>query len=207
MSNRMTETPVISPSATVINSRLGKYCSVGDNTRFCYSELGDFSYVSVNSNVFSTRIGKFSSISWNVSINPAVHDYHRFTQHPMLFASKYGMLSDNRPYYKQYGETVIGNDVWIGCNVLIMGGVAIGDGAVIGAGARISHDVPPYAIVIGNNNHLKNRFSDDIIEELLALKWWDLPIEIIRQKISFLAEHPTVENIRELKNILAQKEE
>ena len=206
MSNRMTETPVISPSATVINSRLGKYCSVGDNTRFCYSELGDFSYVSVNSNVFSTRIGKFSSISWNVSINPAVHDYQRFTQHPMLFASKYGMLQDNHPFYRQYGDTVIGNDAWIGCNVLIMGGVAIGDGAVIGAGARISHDVPPYAVMIGNNNHMRNRFSDEIIENLIELKWWDLPIEVIRQNISILAENPTLENIQELKNILAKKE-
>lgn len=122
MSNPMSESAEISESAVTINSRFGKYCSVGANTRFCYSELGDFSYVSVNSNIFSTKIGKFSSLSWNVSINPANHDYNRFTQHPILFAAKYGMLPDRKPFYKQYSETAVGNDVWIGCNSLILGG-------------------------------------------------------------------------------------
>lgn len=122
MSKLMSEKPEIAESAIITHSKFGKYCSVGANTRFCYSELGDFSYISVNSNIFSTKIGKFASLSWNVSVNPANHDYNRFTQHPMLFAAKYGMLPDNKPYYRQYGETSIGNDVWIGCNTLIMGG-------------------------------------------------------------------------------------
>lgn len=192
----------IASSATVINSRLGNHCSVGANTRFCYSELGDFSYVSVNSNVFSTTIGKFSSISWNVSINPANHDPQRFTQHPVLFASKYGMLKDGKPYYRQYGEVTIGNDVWIGCNALIMGGVTIGDGAVIGAGARISKDVPPYAVMIGNNQLLRYRFPSDIISELLTLKWWDLPIESIREIIPFLAKEVTKDSLQNLQKQL-----
>lgn len=195
----MSESAEISESAVTINSRFGKYCSVGANTRFCYSELGDFSYVSVNSNIFSTKIGKFSSLSWNVSINPANHDYNRFTQHPILFAAKYGMLPDRKPFYKQYSETAVGNDVWIGCNSLILGGVNIGDGAIIGAGARVSHDVPPYAIMVGNNRHLKNRFSDEIISELLELKWWDLPVEFIRRNISILSETPTNHTIQLLR--------
>lgn len=205
MSKLMSERPEIAESAIITHSKFGKYCSVGANTRFCYSELGDFSYISVNSNIFSTKIGKFASLSWNVSVNPANHDYNRFTQHPMLFAAKYGMLPDNKPYYRQYGETSIGNDVWIGCNALIMGGVTIGDGAIIGAEARISRNVPPYSIVVGNNRHLKNRFSDEVIAELLNLKWWDFPIDVIRQNIGLFSKKPDSNTIRlmsEIKNNL-----
>lgn len=194
---------LIDQSAIVVNSTFGKKCSIGANTRFCYSHIDDYSYVSVNSNIFSTKIEKFSSISWNVSINPAKHDYRRFTQHPILFAKKYGMLPfpDSTPYYQQYQDVHIGNDVWIGCNSVIHGGVRIGDGAVIGAGAQISHDVSPYAIVVGRNNHLKNRFSDEIIEGLLSLRWWNFPIEIIQEIVPILAKEPTLSLINNLKEL------
>lgn len=118
----MNQTPQIDATAIITNSTIGDYCSIGANTRFCYSSLDPFSYVSVNSNIFSTKIKKFSSISWNVSINPAAHDYNRITQHPILFAKKYGMCPDDKPFYQQYQKCEIGNDCWIGCNSLIMGG-------------------------------------------------------------------------------------
>ncbi|MEZ3590605.1 MAG: CatB-related O-acetyltransferase [Muribaculaceae bacterium] len=198
----MDPSPQIAPSAITTNSNIGNYCSIGSNTRFCYSSLGDFSYVSVNSNIFSSKIGKFSSISWNVSINPAKHDYNRITQHPILFAKKYGMCPNDVPFYRQYDECKIGNDCWIGCNVLIMGGITIGDGAIIGANSRITRDVPPYSIMIGNNNHLRNRFSDEIVEHLLSLKWWDMPYAWIKQNIKLLAETPTIDNIRLLQALI-----
>lgn len=70
---------------------------------------------------------------------------------------------------------VIGNDVYIGTNVVILSGVTIGDGAVIGAGAIVTKDVPPFAIVVGcPAKILKYRFNDNIINELLNLKWWNL---------------------------------
>ena len=69
----------------------------------------------------------------------------------------------------------IGNDVYIGTNVVILSGVTIGDGAVIGAGAIVTKDVPPFAIVVGcPAKILKYRFNDNIINELLNLKWWNL---------------------------------
>ncbi len=105
------------------------------------------------------------------------------------------------PYYKQYSETDIGNDVWIGCNAVILGGVRIGDGAIIGSGATISHDVPPYAIVIGRNNHLKYRFSQQIIDELLDLKWWNFPIDRIKLLIPLLAKEPTIELIDRIRKV------
>lgn len=72
------------------------------------------------------------------------------------------------------GNVVIGNDVWIGTEALILSGVRIGDGAVIGARAVVAKDVPPYAIVAGNPARvLRKRFNEDLIERLLHAKWWE----------------------------------
>ena len=72
------------------------------------------------------------------------------------------------------GDVVIGNDVWIGAEAVIMSGVCVGDGAVIGARTVVSRDVPPYAIVVGNPAQIvKYRFNDQIIERLLHIKWWE----------------------------------
>lgn len=97
----------ISKSADITHSTIGENCFIGNNTRFCYSILGDYSYISVNSNIFSTHIGKYCSLSWNVTINPANHDYHRITQHSMLFTPRFGMIESNKDaFYKQYMESI-----------------------------------------------------------------------------------------------------
>jgi tetrahydrodipicolinate N-succinyltransferase len=78
-------------------------------------------------------------------------------------------------------ETIIGNDVWIGANVLIRDGVSIGDGAVIAAGAVVTKNIQPYAIVAGVPAKLvRYRFSDEIIQELLDWKWWDLSMAALK---------------------------
>jgi len=72
------------------------------------------------------------------------------------------------------GDVVIGNDVWIGCNVTIMSGVNIGDGAVIAANSHVVKNVKPYEIIGGNPaKHIKYRFNDEIIEKLLKIRWWE----------------------------------
>lgn len=196
----------ISESAIILNSKVGEHCFVLDGTRFCYSELGDYSYISRNSNIFSTKIGKFCSISWNVSIGPANHDYSRFTSHPILCASRFGMINKGEEYYNQYkGEITIGNDVWVGCNALILrniGGLMIGDGAVIGANAIVTKNVPPYSIVVGRNQILKYRFGDEIIAELLKLQWWNLPYDFIKNNIGLFSQNPSLEKIELIKSLL-----
>ena len=78
------------------------------------------------------------------------------------------------------GDVVIGNDVWVAREAIILSGVTIGDGAVIGARALVSRDVPPYTIVAGNPAvEIRARFPAPVIERLLALKWWDWPDERI----------------------------
>lgn len=76
------------------------------------------------------------------------------------------------------GDIIIGNDVWIGYEAIIMAGVHIGDGAIIATRAVVTKDIPPYTIVGGiPANPIRKRFSDDIIQKLEILKWWDWPIE------------------------------
>ena len=85
------------------------------------------------------------------------------------------------------GDVIIGNDVWICGNAIILSGVTIGDGAVIGNGAIVSHDVAPYSIVAGNPaTHIRYRFSPEIIEDLLQIQWWNWSEENLRQHMHLL---------------------
>ena len=82
------------------------------------------------------------------------------------------------------GDIVIGNDVWIGYKAIILAGVEIGDGAIIGTRALVTKDVPAYSIVGGvPAKIIRKRFSEDIINELEILKWWDWPKQKIAQNI------------------------
>lgn len=84
------------------------------------------------------------------------------------------------------GGSELGNDVWVGTRVIITPGVRVGDGAVIGAGAVVTKDVPPYSITAGNPaKHIRYRFSQETVEELLSLKWWDWPIDRIKRNRKF----------------------
>lgn len=85
------------------------------------------------------------------------------------------------------GDVIIGNDVWIGNNALILSGVTVGNGAVIASKAVVTKDVPPYSIVAGNPGRIvRHRFAPAIIKRLEEIKWWDWPIEKIRQVIPLL---------------------
>ena len=85
------------------------------------------------------------------------------------------------------GDTIVGNDVWIGQNAVILPGVHIGDGAIIGANSVVGSDVAPYTIVVGNPaKFLRKRFDDELIDLLLAFRWWDKPINEINQLIPVL---------------------
>ena len=82
----------------------------------------------------------------------------------------------------------IGNDVWIGARCILLNNVKIGDGAVIGAGSIITKDVPPYAVVVGANRIVKYRFSQDIINKLLRIKWWEWEDEKIKESFKLFPD-------------------
>lgn len=115
------------------------------------------------------KIGKYCQFGPFASINTFNHPINHITTYinKNLFE---GFMSQ----YKSNNATIIGNDVWVGKNAIILGGVTIGNGAIIAAGAVVNQDVPAYHIVGGvPAKILKKRFSNQIIDELQALQWWD----------------------------------
>jgi virginiamycin A acetyltransferase len=105
------------------------------------------------------------------------------------------------------GDTVVGNDVWLGYRALVMPGVAIGDGAVVAAASVVTSDVPPYAIVGGNPARvLRRRFEDDEVERLLRAAWWDWPVELVTEHArAIMAGEPAeLERIAERHGLLRE---
>lgn len=136
-------------------------------------------------------IGKFCMIASDVKfiMNGANHLTNSITAYPFsIFGHGWENAMDGKKYpYK--GDTKIGNDVWIGYNSTIMPGIKIGDGAIIGTNSTVVKDVEPYTIVGGNPaREIRKRFSKDIIERLLKLKWWDWEIEKITRNVQHLTD-------------------
>ncbi len=102
------------------------------------------------------------------------HDYRNVSTYPFFIRTEPNTLSiDREPDNFNKYQIIIGNDVWIGCDVTILGGVRIGNGAVIGAGTMVTKDIPPYAVVVGNPGRIiKYRFEPHIIGKLQQIKWW-----------------------------------
>jgi len=132
------------------------------------------------------KIGAFCSIAEGVKIFlGGEHRIDWVTTYPFNLLWEKGKHITGHPRTK--GDVIIGNDVWIGSEAIIMSGVKIGDGAVIGTRSVVTKDVAPYAIVAGNPARLiRNRFEDETIHRLIELKWWDWTNEKIEEMLPLL---------------------
>lgn len=133
-------------------------------------------------------IGKFCSIACGAKFifNSANHTLSSLSTYPFpIFFEEWGLDVKNiTDAWDNKGDIVIGNDVWIGYEAVIMSGVTIGDGAIIGTRAVVTKDVPPYTIVGGvPAKPIRKRFSEDVISSLLEIRWWDWPKERIAENI------------------------
>lgn len=138
-----------------------------------------------------TKIGRFSSIGNNVKIISSTHPDFLVSTHPgfyksvnkCFFPGNCNFFFDEFLRVNDDYHCVIGNDVWIGDNVILKGGVTIGDGAIVGMGSLVTKDVPPYAVVCGvPAKIIRYRFDDDTIKSLLTIKWWEFDPTIIDEK-------------------------
>lgn len=181
-----------------LSTRIGKLSKfegankIGRNSSF-FGEMGFGSFIGWNSEL-TAKIGRFTSIAPWVRSNHGIHPvtYPYATTCPMFFSKSkqngFSFTSENR--FIECKEPVkIGNDVWIGENVFLVGGITIHDGAVVLAGACVTKDVPPYAIVGGVPAViLKYRYTEDDIKFLLDFQWWNKDIKWIQDNYELLLD-------------------
>lgn len=146
-------------------------------------------------------IGKFCSIACGVKFlfNCANHTLKSLSTYTFsLFYEDWELEKSNvASAWDNKGDIVIGNDVWIGFEAVILAGVKIGDGAIIGTRAVVTKDVPPYSIVGGiPAKVIRKRYSPDIIEQLLSLRWWDWTKDRIKRNLPFIMAG-NIENMTE----------
>jgi acetyltransferase-like isoleucine patch superfamily enzyme len=185
------ENSVIGDFSRIQKSNIGQYVKIDRNNLIQNSVLGKMTYTGSFTVIQSTQIGSFCSISWGVTIGGGEHDYKKLTTHDFLYNHRYGFDGFNEYGYDRYSQPCnIGNDVWIGANSTILRGLNIDSGAVIGANSVVTHDVPSYAIVVGNPAKIiKYRFQAKTIKRLLRLKWWDFDFDVLKENIPVITSH------------------
>lgn len=170
-----------------------------NNVLFNYPEFGD-----------RLIIGKFCALASGVTfiMGPANHRLSSVTAYP--FGVFGGAWEENTPPHLSQlpfkGDTVVGNDVWIGRQSVVMPGVHIGDGAIVAAYSVVTRDVPPYTVFGGNPaRFIKDRFDAELTQLLLDFRWWDLPPQRLADILPLLCD-PDLESVRRrLRGLLLQR--
>jgi acetyltransferase-like isoleucine patch superfamily enzyme len=162
---------------------------------FCDFEVGRYTYgfeALCRPGVPLERIGAFSSISPEVAITGPNHPSGYVTSSPILYVKAFGLVPVDREDLgqpKDFTRVVIGNDCWIGHGAILLPGVEVGDGAIVAAGAVVAHSVDPYTIVGGvPARQLRKRFSDEIIEGLKTIRWWEWPVTDIAKRLALFQD-------------------
>lgn len=180
--------------------------------------VGDFTYIADSEfeshvthlypwNNDKLVIGKFCQIAAGVEfvMNGANHQMNAISTFPFYTLAGWDMKAPAPEDMPLKGDTVIGNDVWIGQNATILPGVHIGDGAIIGASSVVGSDVEPYTIVAGNPaQFIRNRFDDELTNLMLEWRWWDKPIEEINSLIPILTSSDLTEVKKNVKEMLGK---
>lgn len=148
------------------------------------------------------KIGKFCSVACGAKFlfNSANHAMASLSTYPFpLFFEEWGLeKKDVAKSWDNKGDIIIGNDVWIGYEAVILAGVTIGDGAIIGTHAVVTKDVPPYTVVGGvPAKPIRKRFDDKTISDLLEIQWWNWSSEKIAQNMKAI-QSGNIEQIRRI---------
>lgn len=182
----------------------GIYNTLYPETSLYKVTLGDLTYVGDKSRICNASIGKYCCIAPEVLIGLGKHPSRDFiSTHPAFYstACQSQIAFAEKTYFnEEISQTNIGNNVWIGARVIIVGGISIGDGAIIAAGSVVTKDIPSYAIFGGvPAKLLRYRFTQEQIKKLTEIPWWDKDIEWLKQNHKLLHD---IANVNELyKNI------
>lgn len=188
-------------SLNIHDAHLGHGVAIHPDVTLSRVRMGDFSYVANNSRLTNVEVGKFCSIGQQVQIGLPRHPSKIFvSSYPAFYSNNNDACTQSFREDKIFDDSVLathlGNDVWIGSNVIIPGGIQIGTGAIVAAGSVVVKDVPPYAVVGGNPAMIiRHRFTDEQINILLASEWWNWPIEKIRRNVGGFSD---IEKFKEI---------
>jgi phosphonate metabolism protein (transferase hexapeptide repeat family) len=192
---RLGEEPYIHPTAMVHKSRIGSWTALGPNCSLRECSFGDYSYAAGNVHIVWSEIGNFCSIASQVRINPGNHPHWRVTQNHCTYrrvSYRFDSKDDEAFFdWRRSNSCRIGHDVWIGHGATIMPGAQVGIGAVVGAGAVVpkAHPIGPYEIAVGvPARTIRKRFSDDVIEKLLAIEYWYWDRETLEDRFDDLCD-------------------
>lgn len=195
--------PAVSLFAKIDNkSIISRKAKVYGHVQVTHSTMGDYSYVGRNSRIIHADIGKFCSIASETKIGMGTHTLDKISTSPIFTEAKNGTKHSwvKESAVNPFKKVTVGNDVWIGVRVMVMGGIRIGDGAVIGAGSIVTKDIPPYAVVAGvPAKVIRYRFPQEQIEALMAHPWWELPEDKLKDHIELFQDSENIdEKIKEL---------
>lgn len=182
---KLSEKPLIHPTAAVRDSVLGRYTEIGANCHVARSQIGDYSYAVEGTQIAYADIGKFSNIAAHVRIYASMHPMERASLHHFSYRSSwyFDNETDDAEFFdwRASNGITIGHDTWIGHGAVIMPGIRIGHGAIVGSNAVVTRDVPDYAIAVGvPAKIIRQRFPDEVAQQLLDLAWWDWPHDKLR---------------------------
>lgn len=208
---------VITGSTIVGSLEYERPAFVHDPRRIKHCRLGAFTYVNgrYTTSLYHCHVGRYTQIAEAAIIGPPQHPTDWFTTHPFAFTRPEELpnmyrLPDFARLAPEGGEaahytstvpltTVLGNEVWVGAGAMIQRGVTVGDGAIVAAQALVTRDVPPYAIVAGCPARVQRmRFSDAIVERMLALQWWQYDLAPHKHSLNFSRVEETLEKLEAL---------
>lgn len=176
-----------------------KTTALGRHTR-CYNVvIGKYSSIRDRGRAMNAIFGNFTVVAKECEIGLGVHPTDYLSCHSIFYKNRpWGFHPDWVKTVREFVKTThIGNDVWIGAKSIVMDGVTIGDGAIVAAGSVVTKNVPPFAVVGGvPAKIIKYRFSQEVIDRLLEIQWWNMPDEKITEVVGlFHISNPSLEDI------------